>query len=216
MPRRTWSFLSAIIVLLGLGAAAVAFAPLVRALPPVDAAAGRGGETVDPAGGGQDPGDAALDPSGSGQGLAGGDPGGGGGEASLPTVPDDANKGYYLYVDIANQATYAYLDGALVRTMVCSTGTPEQPTPTGRFYIQNRGEEFFSEKYQQGGRWWVSFKDWGIYLFHSVPIDKNGDYIAEEAAKLGQPASHGCVRLAVEDARWIYDTIPEGVPVDIR
>ena len=99
--------------------------------------------------------------------------------------------------------------------MVCSAGTAAKPTPTGRFFIQNRGEVFFSEKYQQGGKWWVSFRDWGIYLFHSVPTNRNGEIIPEEAAKLGRPASHGCVRLSMADARWLYDTIPEETPVDI-
>ncbi|HCW51160.1 MAG TPA: L,D-transpeptidase, partial [Clostridiales bacterium] len=74
---------------------------------------------------------------------------------------------------------------------------------------------FFSERYEQGARWWVSFRDWGIYLFHSVPVDRTGEVIPEEADKLGQPASHGCVRLSMEDARWFYETIPEGTPVDI-
>ncbi|MBC7345294.1 MAG: L,D-transpeptidase, partial [Clostridia bacterium] len=32
---------------------------------------------------------------------------------------------------------------------------------------------------------------------------------------LGQPASHGCIRLTMEDARWIYDHIPRGAPVHI-
>ncbi len=132
-----------------------------------------------------------------------------------PAVPDDAQKGYYIQVSLADQVTRIYLDGREVKSMVCSSGIPSKPTPTGRFYIQNRGEYFFSEKYQQGGRWWVSFKDWGIYLFHSVPTDRDGDYIPEEAEKLGQPASHGCIRLAPDDARWIYDNIPEGAPVDI-
>lgn len=131
------------------------------------------------------------------------------------TVPEDVRKGYYVHVSLAEQKVTVYLDGAPVRTMAASTGTKDYPTPTGRFHIQNRDQFFFSEKYKEGGKWWVSFKDWGIYLFHSVPTDRDGKVIPEEAAKLGQPASHGCVRLSVEDARWFYDTIPEGAPVDI-
>jgi peptidoglycan hydrolase-like protein with peptidoglycan-binding domain len=33
--------------------------------------------------------------------------------------------------------------------------------------------------------------------------------------KLGQRASHGCVRLTVADAKWIYDNVPAGVVVSI-
>jgi len=33
---------------------------------------------------------------------------------------------------------------------------------------------------------------------------------------LGKPASHGCVRMTVEDAKWIYDTIPNGTKVIVQ
>ncbi len=33
--------------------------------------------------------------------------------------------------------------------------------------------------------------------------------------KLGQVASHGCVRLCVRDAKWIYNNVPSGTPVEI-
>lgn len=135
--------------------------------------------------------------------------------AADPAVPADALEGYYIRVLLDRQVVLVYLDGQEIRSMVCSAGTAAKPTPTGRFFIQNRGEVFFSEKYQQGGKWWVSFRDWGIYLFHSVPTNRNGEIIPEEAAKLGRPASHGCVRLSMADARWLYDTIPEEAPVDI-
>jgi lipoprotein-anchoring transpeptidase ErfK/SrfK len=138
-----------------------------------------------------------------------------GGDPLDPAVPADAQEGYYIRVLLDRQVVLVYLDGEEIRSMVCSAGTAAKPTPTGRFFIQNRGEFFFSEKYQQGGKWWVSFRDWGIYLFHSVPTNRNGEIIPEEATKLGRPASHGCVRLSMADARWLYDTIPEEAPVDI-
>ena len=31
--------------------------------------------------------------------------------------------------------------------------------------------------------------------------------------RLGINASHGCVRLALDNAKWIYDTIPSGTRV---
>lgn len=56
----------------------------------------------------------------------------------------------------------------------------------------------------------------GSYLFHSVPTGEAfGDYLPEEGAKLGQPASHGCVRLTVADAQWFYDQVPDGTLVTI-
>ena len=37
----------------------------------------------------------------------------------------------------------------------------------------------------------------------------------EEFNKLGTPASLGCVRLQIEDCKWIYDECPSGSPVVI-
>ncbi len=100
--------------------------------------------------------------------------------------------------------------------MIASTGMEGHETPLGIFEIQNRGTWFFSDKYKQGAKYWVSFRDWGLYLFHSVAMDENQQVIPEEEAKLGQPASHGCIRLKIEDARWIYDNVPEKTKVVVH
>lgn len=140
------------------------------------------------------------------------------GEGGVEADPEEpgSEDAFLVEVSLAAQRVRVFHYGQLVREMVASTGLPDKPTPTGHFRIQNRGEWFFSKKYQQGGKYWVSFKDWGVYLFHSVPMDARQQIIPEEAAKLGRPASHGCVRLSVEHARWFYETIPTGTPVHIH
>lgn len=127
-----------------------------------------------------------------------------------------SGKGIEVDVSIAQQKVRVFKDGVLLREMVASTGVAEKPTPLGKFKIENRGEWFWSDKYKQGGFYWVSFKNRGEYLFHSVPTDKEKRLIPEEAAKLGQPASHGCIRLALEDAKWFYESVPEGSDVYIH
>ncbi len=118
-------------------------------------------------------------------------------------------------VDVSEQKVRIYDADLLIKDLTASTGL-NNSTPMGSFLLQNRGEWFFSSKYQEGARWWVSFKDWGTYLFHSVPMDRQGIIIDEEADKLGIPASHGCVRLAAEDAQWLYNNLPAGTPVSIH
>jgi len=118
-------------------------------------------------------------------------------------------------VDISEQKVRIYQAGKLIQEWLASTGV-NNCTPLGWFTIQNRGDWFFSEEYQEGAVWWVSFKDWGIYLFHSIPMDRQRTVIAEEQIKLGTPVSHGCVRLATDNAKWIYDNIPSDTPVYIH
>lgn len=123
-----------------------------------------------------------------------------------------------ILVDTKNQKTYLYDGSERLTSFVVSTGIldGEANTPIGDYVIENeRGENFFAASFGEGANYWVSFKDHGIYLFHSVPTDKNGDYIVSEAEKLGKPASHGCVRMSVPDAKWFYENIPTGTPVKI-
>lgn len=53
-------------------------------------------------------------------------------------------------------------------------------------------------------------------LFHSVPYTKQDVSSLEywEYDKLGTAASLGCVRLTVENAKWIYDNIEKGTTVE--
>ncbi len=136
-----------------------------------------------------------------------------------PETPPDTSLSpksiYSIDVSVGEQKVRIFENSNLIKEWVVSTGK-NNSTPLGKFKIQNRGDWFFSQKYQQGAMWWVSFKDWGVYLFHSVPMDNARSIIIDEANKLGTPASHGCVRLEVEDARWIYDNIPQDTEVYIH
>ena len=126
-----------------------------------------------------------------------------------------ALKPYVLKISTADQRVYAYgLDSnneytVLVRTMKCSTGKDSTPTPTGTF--QNSTGP--------GARWhyFTKFKCWAQYayyiqgdiMFHSVLYnEKDGPVTQSSVNNLGRKASHGCVRLSVEDAKWIYNNCP--------
>lgn len=101
-----------------------------------------------------------------------------------------------------------------VKAMACSVGAKGQ-TKVGTFQTK--------AKY----RWKLLMGDvWGQYatrivggiLFHSVYYYQNGNpatLATKEYNKLGTPASHGCVRLTVIDAKWIYDNCDIGTTVVI-
>lgn len=104
----------------------------------------------------------------------------------------------------------------IIKSFVCSTGLngADTETPSGTYEVAERGESFFSQTYQEGAYYWTQF--YGDYLFHSIPFDSNRELESAEAAKLGTKASHGCVRLSIEDAKWIYDNIPRGTVVVVE
>ncbi|MGU8697254.1 L,D-transpeptidase [Clostridium perfringens] len=126
-----------------------------------------------------------------------------------------SNTNYLVFVNIAEQKTYVYEgsknDWTLDKTFTCSTGIEGKETPVGVFTVQNRAPWFFSPKYGQGGKYYVQFM--GNYLFHSIPFDSDKTTISDPT--LGVPASHGCIRLSVEDSKWLYDNVKNGSKIII-
>ena len=101
-----------------------------------------------------------------------------------------------------------------VRSMVCSCGQGDA-TPTGTFsiYTKTRWQPLFGNVY---GQYVTGFN--GDILFHSVPYEEyeNPDSVeVKDYNGLGKSISMGCVRLAVADAKWIYDNCPEGTTVRV-
>lgn len=134
---------------------------------------------------------------------------------NINTLSISSDSNYIIHVDITNQKTYIYSGSTdnwiIERTFICSTGIKGEDTPEGVFTIQDKGDLFFSEKYNQGGKYWInSLND---FLFHSLPLDYTKNNIVDYT--LGVPASDGCIRLSESDAKWLYDTIPSGSKVII-
>ena len=126
-----------------------------------------------------------------------------------------SNTNYLVFVNIAEQKTYVYEgsknDWTLDKTFTCSTGIEGKETPVGIFTVQTRAPWFFSPKYGQGGKYYVQFM--GNYLFHSIPFNSDKTTISDPT--LGVPASHGCIRLSVEDSKWLYDNVQNGSKIII-
>ena len=121
---------------------------------------------------------------------------------------------FRIDVNLTAQLVSVYYNDNLIKSLKCSGGTAENPTIPGTFTTNQKIYYAWVPKFNQGAYYWVRF--YGAYLFHSVPFDKNRNMIAEEASKIGTPASHGCVRMALEDAKWFYEILPLGIKVTIH
>lgn len=120
-----------------------------------------------------------------------------------------------VFVSISEQKTYVYTGSSnnwsLEKEFLCSTGIENKETPVGIFEVQTRAPWFFASKYGQGGKYYVQFM--GNYLFHSVPFAEDQETVLDET--LGEPASHGCIRLSTNDAKWLYDNVLDGSKIII-
>lgn len=106
---------------------------------------------------------------------------------------------------------YKYKDGKYkaFKAFPCSAGSA---TPTGSFSLKEkmRWHELDGPSYGQ-----YCSRITGHILFHSVwyyqQTNDSQSYV--QYNKLGTTASHGCIRLTVGDAKWIYDNAPSGTKV---
>lgn len=141
---------------------------------------------------------------------------------SADAIPGErVEQPFYIKVSLNDQRVYVYRwsEGGynqLIKTMICSTGYGST-TPKGVFVSPG----------QRDARWhyFAEFKCWAQYafiikgniLFHSVIYSRKDESSLRRStlANLGHKASHGCVRLKVEDAKWIYEHCGEGQVIEI-
>jgi len=101
-----------------------------------------------------------------------------------------------------------------VKVFTCSVGLPGTETPLGTYHTlaKYRWHELMGPSYGQ-----YCTRIVGGILFHSVAGYNMTSYnlSAADYNMLGSPASHGCVRLCVRDAKWIYDNCGLGMAVVI-
>ncbi len=137
-------------------------------------------------------------------------------------TPEPTPVPYAVTVDVKNQVTLVYgLDDngnytIPVRRMICSTGTVSTPSDVGEWTLSGRRARWcYFSLYGSHAQYWTKINE--NIAFHSV-IYNQVDYNAlsvKSYRMLGSRASHGCIRLLVEDAKWIYENVREGVVVTI-
>lgn len=94
----------------------------------------------------------------------------------------------------------------------CTTGKSSTPTLKGSFTVGIKGK-YFNTGYN--GRCWYYTQFRGNYLFHSVIYYRSSSPSRVMDGRLGRSLSHGCVRLSLKNAKWIYKNIPRRTKVYI-
>lgn len=131
---------------------------------------------------------------------------------------------YFIEVDVNNQVTKIYKPdengeyNILYKTFICSTGTKGYPSDLGVHTLTGRRALWANFPKWGGGtaQYWTKINE--NIAFHSVLyVDYDPMQLVESSYNnLGKRASHGCIRLTVADAKWIYENCREGVQVWIH
>lgn len=129
---------------------------------------------------------------------------------------------YCITVDRGRQVVTVYTIGAsgkydvVARQMICSTDKTGKHPGNGIYRMNGHRKRWVATVGNTYAQYATRIS--GSILFHSVPYTKERPNAleAEEYEKLGKNASQGCVRLACEDAKWIYENVPRGTLVKFR
>jgi hypothetical protein len=115
---------------------------------------------------------------------------------------------------------YVYKAGKFWRSFRVATGSPYYPTPTGNFAIVDK---------QRWPAWYPPNSSWARGLRPIPPGPNNplgsrwmglnvygvGIHGTPNPASIGYSASHGCIRMHIPEAEWVFDHVGWGTPVYI-
>ena len=139
---------------------------------------------------------------------------------ATPTpAPATSSLPYYIKVNKTQNVVNIYTKDSEgnytvpFKAMICSTGT-STPKAGTRYKITTYRRTWNGLKGNVYGQYAVQIV--GNILFHSVPYTAKNNSSLEywEYDKLGTKASLGCIRLTVQDAKWIYDNCAAGTWVE--
>ena len=117
-----------------------------------------------------------------------------------------------------SKGLYLYEGGRLVRRVGVATGQARYPTPLGTFSVVDM--QYNPWWYPPDSDWakglkpvppgpgnplgtrWMGLSAWGVGM-HGTP----------DAASIGYSASHGCIRMRIPDAEWLFTRVRIGTPV---
>ena len=144
-------------------------------------------------------------------------------DATPKPTPEPTPVPFHVVVDVANQVTSVYGRDeqgeytVVVRQMLCSTGKKATPSSVGDWVLNGRHATWciFPKWGNSYARYWTRINS--DIAFHSpiyTAVSNSAMQISSYKA-LGRRASHGCIRLSVWDAKWIYDNIGKGTVVSI-
>ena len=115
---------------------------------------------------------------------------------------------------------YLYEGAQRVATFGVATGTARYPTPLGTFEVVDK--QYHPWWYPPNSDWargkkpippgpgnplgtrWMGLNVYGVGI-HGTP----------DAASIGYSASHGCIRMRIPDAEWLFERVRHGSPVVI-
>jgi lipoprotein-anchoring transpeptidase ErfK/SrfK len=107
-----------------------------------------------------------------------------------------------MIVDLGSQHAYVYRGGDVIADTAISSGKAGYRTPLGMFKVLQKQRFHRSNKYDDAPMPYMQRLTWSGLALHGGHLP-------------GYPASHGCIRLPMKFARWLYGLPTAGMKVVI-
>jgi lipoprotein-anchoring transpeptidase ErfK/SrfK len=140
---------------------------------------------------------------------------------TVAPVVSAGSFGAVVVIDRSSNVLHLYNGAHPWRTFQVATGQAIYPTPTGDWHVVDKQRNPWwhppDSPWAQGlkpippgpgnplGTRWMGLDAAGVGM-HGTP----------DAASIGYSASHGCIRMRIPDAEWLFDHVRIGTPVFIR
>jgi lipoprotein-anchoring transpeptidase ErfK/SrfK len=138
----------------------------------------------------------------------------------LPATKTSSDFGSIIWISRGSNTLRLYDGESLVRSFGVATGQAIYPTPSGMWHIVDMQENPWwippDSAWAKGekpvppgpgnplGTRWMGLDAAGVGI-HGTP----------DAASIGYSASHGCIRMHIPDAEWLFNNVSVGTPVYI-
>lgn len=133
-------------------------------------------------------------------------------QSQLNSKEINSNTDYFIAVNKSQKQVYIYHKEnnywASIKALICNVGGTDSPTIEGDFSTGLKGKELkINEMYL---KYFTQIS--GNYLFHSIPYNEEGQVIE---IGLDEVEGNESIILSLEDAKYIYDTIPARTGIKI-
>lgn len=119
------------------------------------------------------------------------------------SCPARADEKYIIHIDVEQKRLTLFSGRDTVKRYTIATGAWDTPTPLGVFTITHR---FSGEMCGFGTCFMGLDVPWGNYGIHGT----------NKPESIGANASHGCIRMHVDDAEELFRLVPNGTTVVIE
>jgi L,D-transpeptidase-like protein len=131
-----------------------------------------------------------------------------------------SNFGPVIVIRRASHRLYLYRGSRFWTSLGVAVGMPQYPTPLGSFFVANK---------QRSPWWYPPDSAWAAGASPIPPGPGNplgtrwmglsrggvGIHGTPDAASIGYSASHGCIRMRIPEAEWLFERVRVGTPVFI-